>query len=49
MYRPADEGLVLLHGHVHGLWKTRGRMVNIGVDVRDYAPITLSAVAQEVS
>jgi calcineurin-like phosphoesterase family protein len=48
-YRPTDEGLVLLHGHVHGLWKTRGRMVNVGVDVRDYAPIALSAVAQEVS
>ena len=47
-YRPADEGLVLLHGHIHGLWKTRGRMVNVGVDVRGYAPVSLDEVLDEI-
>jgi calcineurin-like phosphoesterase family protein len=47
-YRPKDDGLVLMHGHVHGLWKTRGRMVNVGVDVRDYAPVSLDEINREV-
>jgi calcineurin-like phosphoesterase family protein len=47
-YRPADEGLVLLHGHVHGRWKTRGRMVNVGVDVRGYAPVSLDDIRDEI-
>jgi len=21
-----------LHGHVHGLWQTNGRMINVGLD-----------------
>ena len=46
-YRPKDEGLVLLHGHVHGRWKTRDRMINVGVDVRDYAPVALDAIIEE--
>jgi calcineurin-like phosphoesterase family protein len=46
-YRPADEGLVLLHGHVHTQWKTRRRMVNVGVDVRGYAPVALEAIVEE--
>ena len=46
-YRPLDTGRVLLHGHVHGLWKTRGRMINVGVDVRDYAPVPLEAIVEE--
>jgi len=47
-YRPYDYGRVLLHGHIHGLWKTRGRMINVGVDVRDYAPVALEAIVEEV-
>ena len=31
-YRPADNGMPLVHGHVHGLWKTNGRQFNVGVD-----------------
>lgn len=37
--RPRDEGLPLIHGHVHGRWKTRGRMFNVGVDVNDWRPV----------
>lgn len=42
----------LLHGHVHDRWKVRAadRMVNVGVDVWDYAPIaeeTLVAIIEQ--
>ena len=37
--RPADRGAWLLHGHVHGRWRQRGRMVNVGVDAWGCAPI----------
>lgn len=40
-FRPKDRGEVLLHGHVHEKWKTRERMVNCGVDVWDFAPVTI--------
>jgi calcineurin-like phosphoesterase family protein len=39
-WRPKDEGRVLLHGHVHEAWKVRGRMVNVGVDVWGYTPVS---------
>lgn len=38
--RPADEGLPLLHGHVHNEWRIRGRMFNVGVDVNNFTPVT---------
>lgn len=38
-WRPEDNGRVLLHGHVHSSWRANGRMINVGVDVWDYAPI----------
>lgn len=45
-FRLRDTGIPLLHGHVHAEWKTRGRQVNVGVDVHDFAPIHLDEVAQ---
>ncbi|MBS1954472.1 MAG: metallophosphoesterase family protein [Cyanobacteria bacterium SZAS-4] len=38
-YRPIDNGLILLHGHVHQRWTTNGRQINVGVDVWDYVPV----------
>ena len=38
-WRPVDHGRVLLHGHVHSTWRVRGRMINVGVDVWDHAPV----------
>lgn len=38
-WRPKDEGLVELHGHVHELWRVNGRMINVGVDVHDWFPV----------
>lgn len=41
-YHPKDEGLPLLHGHVHQDWKVKGRQVNVGTDVWGYYPIKLN-------
>jgi calcineurin-like phosphoesterase family protein len=38
--RPVDAGLPLIHGHVHGRWRTNGRMFNVGVDVNGFAPVS---------
>jgi len=43
-WRPVASGKWLLHGHVHEAWAIRGRQINVGVDVRDYTPISLDAV-----
>ena len=51
-YRLRDEGMPLIHGHVHGLWKVRlsasaahGTMINVGVDVRP-KPVPLSTIKE---
>lgn len=31
---------ILLHGHVHEKWKRRGPMVNVGVDVWGFTPVS---------
>ena len=43
-YRPIDKGQWLLCGHVHDTWAQRGRMINVGVDVRDFKPISLDEI-----
>lgn len=43
-FRPQDEGRWLLHGHVHTTWKTKGRMINVGVDQWNYAPVSLEEI-----
>lgn len=35
-----DTGDWLLHGHVHRGWKTKKRMINVGVDVWSFAPVS---------
>lgn len=47
-YRLRDEGLALIHGHVHKEWQVRGRQVNVGVDVWDLRPVHLDQLAQLV-
>jgi len=44
-FRPENNGLVLLHGHVHTTWKVRGHMINVGVDVWDYKPVSIDEIA----
>ncbi len=45
-YRPIDKGMWLLHGHVHNSWKVKGRMINVGVDQWDYAPVSLEQLEE---
>jgi calcineurin-like phosphoesterase family protein len=50
-YRPEDDGTVLLCGHVHSIWKTKRSdkgtlMINVGVDVWNYAPVSLDQIVQ---
>ena len=40
-YRPIDKGGFLICGHVHVSWKTKGRMINVGVPQWDYKPVHL--------
>lgn len=35
---------VILCGHVHQLWKTFGRCINVGVDVWDFKPVSLTTL-----
>jgi calcineurin-like phosphoesterase family protein len=45
-WRPRDEGGWIVHGHVHTEWRRRGRMINVGVDVWDYAPVAEDTLAK---
>jgi calcineurin-like phosphoesterase family protein len=42
--RPIDRGRWLLCGHVHNRWKTKDKMINVGVDVWNYAPVSLGGI-----
>ena len=47
-HRPTDRGAWLLHGHVHQSWKVRDRMINVGVDAWDYAPVAEDKIAEAI-
>lgn len=47
--RPQDTGEWLLHGHVHDAWKVRGRQINVGVDVWDFAPVAASRIIELIA
>jgi calcineurin-like phosphoesterase family protein len=47
--RPVDRGEILIHGHVHDMWKINGRMINVGVDVWDYRPVAETAIGEIVA
>lgn len=47
-YRLRDNGLWLLHGHVHAEWRIRDRVLNVGVDVQDFTPISIEEVADQI-
>jgi calcineurin-like phosphoesterase family protein len=43
--RLPDDGVTpLLHGHVHDKWRFKGRMLNAGVEVQDYRPMSLREI-----
>lgn len=47
-WRPADHGHVLVHGHVHDLWQTNGRMINVGMDAWNGRLLHVDEVAELV-
>lgn len=42
--RYEDEGGWLLCGHIHDKWRIKGRMLNVGVDVHNFKPISIEDV-----
>lgn len=44
-HRPVPTGQWLLHGHIHEMWKVRGRQLNVGCDVWDFYPVSSETVA----
>lgn len=48
-FKPKPTGeKYLFHGHVHNSWKTKGNMINLGVDVWDYKPVALDYLIQYI-
>lgn len=48
-FKPTSTGeKYLFHGHVHNSWKTRGNMINLGVDVWDYKPVALDDIIKYI-
>ncbi len=37
---------IWLHGHIHNLWKRNGNLINVGVDVWNYMPVTLDEIQE---
>lgn len=48
-YRTTDDGLWLLCGHVHEKWAQRNKMINVGVDVRNFKPISFKEIASIIN
>lgn len=42
--RPVENGQWLLHGHVHEKWQTKRKMINVGVDVWSFAPVSTEEI-----
>lgn len=47
--RPKDQGLWLLHGHIHEKWKTKGRMINVGVDAWDFYTVPMTEIEKIIN
>jgi calcineurin-like phosphoesterase family protein len=48
-FRPTDDGRFLLNGHVHEKWAQRGKMINVGVDVRNFKPMSFREVVDLIN
>lgn len=44
--RYEDDGGYLLCGHVHEKWTQIGKMINVGVDVRNFKPMSLAEIEE---
>jgi calcineurin-like phosphoesterase family protein len=45
-HRLTDNGMWLLHGHVHDAWRRNGRQINVGIDVWDYKPVHIDQIVE---
>lgn len=45
-WRPHNDGRWLLCGHVHQNWKVVDRMINVGVDVWDFKPVSVEEISK---
>jgi calcineurin-like phosphoesterase family protein len=41
-----EHNTILLHGHIHDFWKINGNMINVGVDVWEFKPVTLKQLSE---
>jgi calcineurin-like phosphoesterase family protein len=41
---PIDNGQWVIHGHVHDEWQVNGRQINVGVDVWDFNPVSITTI-----
>lgn len=48
-WRPVDEGGWLLHGHIHQKRLLSDRMINVGVDVWEFYPVSEGALADVIA
>jgi calcineurin-like phosphoesterase family protein len=32
---------IVIHGHIHDMWKKKGNAINVGVDVWDFKPVSI--------
>lgn len=48
--RLKDEGLILIHGHVHNSWpQSTKKMINVSCDVWDYRPVPMKEVVKMIN
>ena len=47
--RPEDEGRWLLHGHLHGQYRRRGRMIDVGVDAWAGRPVPVGRILEVIN
>lgn len=45
-WRPNNDGRWLLCGHVHQNWKVQDKMINVGVDVWDFKPVSVEEISK---
>lgn len=45
-WRPFNNGNWLLCGHIHEKWKTKEKMINVGVDVWDFKPVSILEITE---
>lgn len=45
-YVPNNDGRWLLCGHIHQHWKVKDKMINCGVDVWNYTPVSIDEISK---